>query len=193
MNSPYLSNSPMPTPGGYSQNPLMAEQIAQNPVFAAQTTQVAHEREAQKQRWIYNYHVTGSVIGGQTGVFEIPIEQGTDFQCRWMTGNAFSYASSPATDFPMPNSVGSTEWAGDGLSVNIVETRTGKTLTDGFVAFKDLFTPGYGLNFQYPFPWKHFFYRNSKIRFDVRNRDNGQRTHTFSITLNGYKVMTPEG
>lgn len=186
------SRATMPHPGGYSSNPEMAAQISENPVFAAVANEVAHQRELQAQKWNYTYTLSGSIAGQATLPFTLTIEQGTDFICQWLTASAYSYDSENASTFPIPNSAGSTAWAGRGLSVNIVETRSGRELTSGFVALELLGTPGYGLNFQQPYPFKNFFWRNSKIRFDIRNRDSADRTHYFDIALNGYKVVTPQ-
>jgi len=46
--------------------------------------------------------------------------------------------------------------------------------------------------FMNPFTFRYFIYRNSKIRLDVRNRDNATRIHTFDIAFHGYKLFTPE-
>lgn len=188
---PY-NRSPMPAPNGYASNPEMAQAISQEPVFAAVANEVAHQRAMQAQKWNYTYTVSGTVTGQQTQPFVLTIEQGTDFMCKWMTASAFSYDDENDTDFPIPNSAGVASWAGRGLSVKITETRSGRELTSGFVAFELLATPGYGLNFQKPFPLPYFFWRNSKIRFDVRNRDNEDREHSFDIALNGFKVLTPQ-
>lgn len=177
----------------YSTNPEMVETINNNPTFAGITQQVLHEREIQAQRWNYTYTLSDSIVGQQTQPFNITIEQGTDFKALWLTASAFSYDSENDTDFPVPNALGATAWAGRGLSVQITDTTSGRELTSGFVAFELLASPGYGLNFQNPFPFKYFFYRNTKIRFDIRNRDNSDRTHYFEVALNGYKVATPNG
>lgn len=176
-----------------SSNPEMAEEISRNPTFMSVTQQVLQERELQAQRWNYTYTLSDSIAGQVTAPYNITVEQGTDFKCLWLTASAFSYDSENASSFPVPNSLGATAWAGRGLSVQITDTSSGRELTSGFVAFELLGTPGYGLNFQNPFPLKYFFYRNTKIRFDVRNRDNSDRTHYFEVALNGYKVATPNG
>jgi hypothetical protein len=185
------SRSAMPK-SQYTENPEMANAISSNQVFSAIASEVEHERTVQAMRYNYTYSLSGSIVGQQTLPFEIVIEQGSDFSCQMMTGSAFSYDTGNATSFPIPNSLGATAWAGRGLSVNIVETRSGRTLTSGFVAWELLFAPGYAQGFQRPYPFRYHFYRNSKIRFDIRNRDNANRTHTFDVALNGYKIITPE-
>jgi hypothetical protein len=187
-----MNRSPMPNSRFADSNPQMTNDIDNSQVFSALASEVAHEREVQAMRWNYTYPLYGTVIGQQTTVFDIVIEQGTDFSCHQMTGSAFSYDAGNASSFPIPNSGASTAWAGRGLSVNIVDTRSGRTLTGGYVSWELMFAPGYGQSFQRPYPFRYHFYRNSKIRFDIRNRDNANRTHEFAIALNGYKILTPD-
>lgn len=189
--TPMPVRQPMPVPGGYTSNPEMADDIGGNPTFQAIANEVNHEREVQAMRWNYTYTLSGSIVGQATQPFNITIEQGTDFKSKWLTASAFSYDGDDDTDFPIPNSLGVASWAGRGLSVLVTDTRSGRQLTSGYVAFELLGTPGYGLNFQHPYPLPYFWYRNTKIRFDIRNRDNADRTHYFEIALNGYKILTP--
>lgn len=175
----------------YSQSPELADNIARNPVFSAIQNEVMDRREKQAMRWSYVYSTSGSVAGGATTPFFLTIEQGTDFYSEFITGSAFSYDAANATNFPIPNSAGLTSWAGRGLTVQIVDTRSSRNLTSGFVNFETLFTPGYGQNFQMPYPFKYYWFANSKIRFDIRNSDSSDRTHTFAIALKGYKILVP--
>lgn len=186
-----LNRSAMPVGNLASQNPVMAEMISDRPVFDAVAKEVEHDRELTAIRYNYTYTLSDSIVGQATLPFFITIEQGTDFSCKWMLGSAFSYDSQEDTDFPIPNSLGATSWAGRGLSVQITDTRSGRNLTSGFVTWETIMTPGYGMNFQQPYPFRYHFYRNTKIRFDIRNRDNANRTHDFEIMLNGFKVVTP--
>lgn len=163
--------------------------------LAAVRAELEHERKVQSARWSYVYHVSGTVgVSPNTQQFSIQIEQGTDFHCRFMLGSAFSYDADAgdATDFPIPNSLGVTTWAGRGLSVQITDTRAGRSLTDGFIPFEILFSPGYGINYQSPLRFKYHFYENSRVRFDVRNNDTpagSTREHDFNISLLGYKII----
>lgn len=177
----------------FSSNPEMEAAFAKSPVFSSIQTEINHEREVQKQKYPYIYVLNDSIVGQTTSPFPLTIEQGTDFKCLFMTGSAFSYDAdvADATNFPIPNSLGVTAWAGRGLSADITDTRSGRKLTSGFVPFELLFSPGYGLNFQDPIPFKYFFNRNSKVLFDIRNRDVAARTHEFSIALIGFKIETP--
>ena len=192
MNAGQYNRSAMPNLyAPVDSNPEMARDISGNPTFEAVLQEVNHEREMQAMRYSYVYTLSESIVGQQTLPFNIQIEQGTDFKSLWLTASAFSYDDGQASDFPIPNGLGVTSWAGRGLSVMITDTRSARTLTSGYVPLELLGTPGYGLNFQHPYPFKYFWYRNTKIRFDVRNRDNANRTHRIEIALYGYKLLTP--
>lgn len=190
MHEPLNRNS-MPTGQVAVHNPEMANAINADPVFDAVSKEVEHDRKLTAMKYNYTYTLSDSIVGQQTLPFFITIEQGTDFSCKWLLGSAFSYDAVNDTDFPVPNSLGATAWAGRGLSLQITDTRSGRNLTSGFVTLETILTPGYGLNFQQPYPFRYHFYRNTKIRFDIRNRDNVNRTHNFEIMLNGFKVVTP--
>jgi hypothetical protein len=177
----------------FTNNPEMAKAIQNNPTFKSILLDVINRREMQRMRYAYVYHATGEVAGQATLPFTIQVEQGTDFDAMYMLGSAYSYDTTYSTDYPIPNSAGITAWAGRGLSVQITDSSTGNQLTSGFVPFECLFTPGYGQNFQHPLPFRYFALRNTKIRFDVRNREsNTSRTHEFEIVMMGFKVATPD-
>lgn len=173
----------------YVNNPELAHAVAQNPVFNAVDHQVQHDRDQQVVRWNYTYYVAGTVAAGATLPFNLTIEQGTDFKSNYMSGSAYAYDTATGSSFPVPNSSGLTSWAGRGLSVQITDTRSGRTLTSGYVPFELIMTPGYGMNFQHPYPFRYFWYRNTKIQFDIRNRD--QISQEFAIALNGFKELVP--
>lgn len=188
-----MNRAVVPAHGQPSGNPEMARMISENPTFATLANELQQEREMQAMKWFYIYTVSGSVTGGQTAPFNIIIEQGTDFKCLWLTASMFSYDAANATDFPMPSgTAANTAWAARGLSVALTDTRSSRELTSGFVPMELLATPGYGVNFQNVFPFKYLFYRNSKLRLDIRNRDNSNRTHYFEVALIGFKVLTPQ-
>lgn len=185
----------------YQDQPELAARIDADPVFSSLESEVEYERKTQAMRWWYTYVVSDYCDGQASKPVILTIEQGTDFKCMYMTASAFSYSSAQATSFPIPNSAANTRWAGRGLVVKVTDTRAGRDLTSGEVPFELLSTPGYGLSFHSPFPFRYWFTRNSKIRFDVRNLDNANRikdpsltydySHNFSIALHGYKYLTP--
>lgn len=183
------SRNPMP---GVTTNPEMARDISDDPVFSSLEHEVLHDRTVSAMRHFYTYHINGDVVGQQTLPFTLLIEQGSDFKCYAITGSCYSYDAQNNSSFPMPNALGTTSWAGRGLSFQLTDTRSGRQLQSGFVPAELMLTPGYGQMFLNPFPFRYFFYRNSKLRLDVRNRDAAIRTHSFDIALHGYKIYTPE-
>ena len=187
-----MDRSAMPS-GEFTSNIEMAKQISESAVFSSIANEVRHQRTVQAMKWNYSYVLNDDIDGQVTQAFFITIEQGTDFQCKWLTASAYSYEDDQGdpTLFPIPNSLAAVNWAGRGLSLRVTDMRSGRELTSGFAAFELFGTPGYGLNFQHPYPFNYFFMRNSQIRFDVRNRDSALRNHQFAILLNGYKIATP--
>jgi hypothetical protein len=177
----------------YQDQPELAASIAANPVFSALADEVTHERNVQAMRWWYTYTLNDSIAGQTSKPFTITIEQGTDFKCMMMVASAFSYdaAGGHESSFPIPNASGNTDWSGRGLTMRITDTRSGRELTSGDCPFELFASPGYGLSFVKPFPFRYMFLRNSKIRFDIRSNDNALRTQQFSIALHGYKYLTP--
>lgn len=177
--------------GQYADQPHLANEMASNPVFASIMNEVEDERDRQAVRWQYIYGIADTVSTGQTTSFTLTIEQGTDFKCIGITVSAFNYDAANATIFP---AVGNTAWAMRGLSVQIVDANAGRELTSGFIPFELIAAPGYGLNFQNIYPFRYHFYRNNKIRFDVRNRETtaARADHQFAIALLGWKILTPQ-
>jgi hypothetical protein len=184
-----MDRNPLP---GVTDNIEMAQAINDSPVFSALAQEVAHDREVSAMRHYYQYHLPGELVGQQTAPFTLLIEQGTDFKCYAITGRAYSYDANVASDFPIPNALGLTAWAGSGLSFMLTDTRSGRQITSGMVPVETVLTPGYGQLLVNPMPFRYFFYRNSKLRFDIRNRDNAGRTHQFDIVLHGFKIYTPD-
>jgi len=186
----------MPQPGQpMPQNVELVSAIDESATFTALAQELTHEREMQAMRHLYFYPLSGSVAGQTTQPFILSIEQGSDFKCMWITGSAFYYDASAThpSAFPIPNSAGNVSWAGRGLSIQITDSGKGRELSSGFIPLECLLTPGYGLNFQQPFPFKYLFERNSKIRIDIRNRETDTAiSHQFEILLIGYKVYTPQ-
>ena len=175
----------------YQNQPELAARIAADSTFAALEQEVLHERKCQAMKWWYSYVLSDEIAGQASLPFTMTIEQGTDFKCCYLTASVFSYDAEKPSSFPIPNSGNVLAWAGRGLTVRITDTRAGRDLTSGDLPMELIATPGYGLSFIKPFPFHYFFLRNSKIRFDVRNLDNADRKHSFSIVMHGYKYLTP--
>jgi hypothetical protein len=184
-----VDRSTMPA---YTPDAGLASEIANDPTYSALAAQTQQERQQQAMSYGFIYGVSGSVPGLATQAFNLLIEAGSDFQCLMLTASAFSYDAVNATIFPIPNSLGITAAAGDGLSVQITDTTSGRQLTNGFISMRNFATPGYGVNFTKPLPWKYHFRANSILRFDVRSREtNALRIQNFEFALIGVKTQVP--
>jgi len=186
----------------YERQPGLEQTLGGDPTFAAIMQEVMHERKCQAVKSMYDYVVTDyttGIIGGATFPAVITIEQGSDFLCTSVSISAFSYSATVATLFPMPSSSATPAlgWACRGLTVQITDTRAGRTLTSGEVPIELIGTPAYGVQFIKPMAFRYFMWRNSKIRFDLRCFDNPTpvnavyRVHYYGIALHGYKFYTP--
>lgn len=161
--------------------------------------EAAYRRLVQKFKYNYSYTVTGIIAANTTAPLILTIEQDADFYIEKITGSCFGPVAlvtgipgGGATDFDMPGTAAG--FAGRGLSVQITDTGAGRELTNGFVPCEDLFTPGYGLGFFQPYRINYMAKRNSKIRFDVRNRDTQtDANQQIDLVLNGYKYAMSEG
>ena len=171
------------------QSPELTQSINDNATFASLAAQVQQERDSQAMRWAFIYPLSGSLVGQVTAPFILTTETGTEFRILYITGSLFSYNAGVATSFPIPNAMGLTAWAGDGLSCLFRDSRSGRDLCGGFIPMKNLFTPGYGTQFQNPMSFKYTLRGTSMLQFDVRNRDAAGRTHTFDLAFWGYKTI----
>jgi len=169
----------------------MMDQVNQGgDTFKVIRDQIKYRLDVQTFRKMYWYVVDGSLDGQDSNPYFITTEANMTYDCRFALGYAFSYDSVNATDFPIPNSAGLPDWAGDGLSVSISTGQQGTSFQNGDIPFKLLFAPGYGLSFQNALPFEYMFSGNSKIKMQITNRDNVDRTHTFAIVLGGFLVST---
>lgn len=159
-------------------------------LYKAIQMQVKHKENLQTFRKMHWYVVDGSLEGQGASPFFITTDQGYAFDCKYATGKAFSYDAVNPTDFPCPNGGALTDWACDGLSVRISHSREGVDFSNGAIPFPLLFAPGYSISFQNALPFEYIFPGNSKIKFDMTNRDNVDRTHTFAIVLGGFLVAS---
>ena len=83
--------------------------------------------------------------------------------------------------------------AGRGMEVQGTDTGAGRELTNGFVPVELILTPGYAIGFFQPYRVNYMAKRNSKIRFDFRNRDTAaDANQQVDIALNGYKYSMNE-
>ena len=170
-------------------SPELTQEISDNSTFSSLAAQVTQEREAQAMRWAFVYPLSGTVVGQTTAPFILTTETGTEFRILYITGAMYSYNAGVATSFPIPNALGVTAWAGDGLSCQWLDSRSGRNLSGGFIPMKLLFTPGYGTQFQNAMSYKYTLRGNSMLQFDIRNRDVAGRTHSFDLAFWGYKTI----
>jgi len=171
--------------------------MPQKPVFKAVANEQVHNRNVQKYKYNYSYHISGIISASQTRAILVTIEQDADFLIEKITGSAYGpvtaagIPSAANTDFPQPGIAVGAGFAGRGMTVQIVDTGAGRDLTSGFVPVETILSPGYGQQMYLPYPIKYFVRRNTKLKFDFRNRDT-QAAHQIDIVLNGYKYQMPE-
>ena len=110
--------------------------------------------------------------------------------------NGIRQSGTLLTDFPLAGTtpaVAGFQYSDHGLSVKITDTSAGRELTSGFVALETLFTPGYMESFYLPLEWNYACRENTKIRFEINNRDTGSTNgsalyHYVSFALIGHKI-----
>jgi hypothetical protein len=168
-----------------------------HPVFKQVAHEQVHNRNVQKYKFNFSYYISSLIAASATTPFVLAIEQDADFLIEKMTGAAYGpvdangIPSAANTDFPQPGIAAGAGFAGRGLTVQITDTGSSRELTSGYVPLETILSPGYGINMHLPYPIKYFARRNSKIKFDFRNRDT-QARHQADIVLNGYKFQMPE-
>lgn len=160
--------------------------------------EAAYRRAVQLYKYNYTYTVTAIVGPNATVPVILSIEQDADFFIEKITGSCYGPCSAAgivtpavATDFDMPGTA--VGFAARGISIQITDTGAGRELTNGFVPVELLFTPGYAIGFFQPYRLQYFARRNSKIRFDIRNRDTqAGANQQIDIAINGYKYTVNE-
>jgi len=168
-----------------------------SPVFKQVAHEQVHNRNVQKYKFNYSYAIEANVAASTTTPFTLAIEQDADFLIEKMTGSCLGPVDANGipqvanTDFPQPGIAAGAGHAGRGLTVSIVDTGAGRDLTSGYLALETILSPGYGVEMHLPYPIKYFARRNSKIKWDFRNRDT-QGRHLVDVTLNGFKFQMPE-
>ena len=169
----------------------------------------AHQfREQQLTRWMFQFTLNVAVANGSTFPAVLPIEEDAEFMAVSMTGSAYGPTDiegrkvlNASTDFPLagtavPSGAGLPAIADRGLTMQITDQGAGRTLTSGFVPVETILTPGYGQQRTVPQPLRYYVLRNSKLQFDIRNRDSAVGPdsevlyHYLSLTLYGFKFNT---
>lgn len=169
----------------------------EGPVFNALAQEAAYRRETQKFKFNYTYTVSAVILAQTTLPVLLTIEQDADFWAIQLTGSAYGptdddgIPSGGATAFDMPGTAAG--FAGRGLTLQITDTGASRPLSSGFIPVELLLTPGYDIGFHLPYQFKYWAKRNSKLKFDIRNRDTGSEYHQIDIALNGFKYTIPEG
>lgn len=157
-------------------------------------------RQKQLSRYAYFYTLPVVVANNTTYPAILAVEQDADMLFTSFTGTAYGPCDANGvrlinaeTDFPLagtasPSGAGLPAVADRGISLRIMDTGSGITLTNGLIPVETLLTPGYGVARTVPQPFEYFALRNSKIQFDIHNRDTvAEQYHFICITLYGYK------
>lgn len=157
--------------------------------------EAAHFRQVQLGKYDYTYVLNISVANNTTLPAILTIEQDADFFIERITGSCYGPTDANGvrqllsnTDFDMAGTTAG--YADRGLMLKLTDTGAGRELTNGFVPAELMLSPGYGIALHQPYPFRYFALRNTKFRFDIRNRDTvAELFHTISIAVNGYKYV----
>lgn len=157
--------------------------------------EAAHFRQVQLGKYDYTYVLNISVANNTTLPAILTIEQDADFFIERVTGSCYGPTDvngvrqlASATDFDMAGTTAG--YADRGLMMKITDTGAGRELTNGFVPAELILSPGYSITLHQPYPFRYFALRNTKFRFDLRNRDTAANLfHTISIAVNGFKYV----
>jgi len=174
-----------------------------NPVIAELETAT----KIQRVKYWFTYTITSTILNGSTKPLLLTIEQDADFQIKELTiacnapvnedgtpvgqAGSVSAGQTPVTDFPL---FGNTAQSARGLTVQITDTGAGRVLTSGEIPVEMIGTPAYGQQLYIPYKLQYLALRNTKLRFDVRNRDLAttapdglDQYHEITIGLTGFK------
>ena len=157
--------------------------------------QAQHFRQIQMTKYAFIYTLNVPVANNTTLPALLTIEEDADFIVHSFTGSCYgpcdvngARQTGVATIFPLAGTT--TGYADRGVTAKLTDTGAGRTLTSGFVPLEAILSPGYGMSpsLQTLFPFKYTIRRNSKIQFDLRNRDTtANYFHWVSICLQGEK------
>lgn len=150
-------------------------------------------RRIQVTKWAFIYALNVPVQNNTTLPAILTVEEDADFLCERITGSAYgptdvngARSTASATIFPLAGTT--VGYADRGVMTQIKDTGAGRLLSNGFVPLETILSPGYGLSLSSPYPFKYMFKRNSKIQFDLRNRDTTANLYHFvSICFHGTK------
>ncbi len=150
-------------------------------------------RRIQQTKYAFIYALNVPVANNTTLPAILTIEEDADFLVHSITGSAYgptdvngARQTGTATIFPLAGTT--VGFADRGVMARVSDTGAGRLLTSGFVPLETILSPGYGLSLYTPYPFKYLIKRNSKIQFDLRNRDTTAAVYHFvSICLHGTK------
>lgn len=150
-------------------------------------------RRIQLTKYTFIYVLNVPVANNTTLPALLTIEEDADFLVHAITGSALgptdvngARLSTITTTFPLAGTT--VGFADRGLMAKITDTGAGRSLTNSFVPLETILSPGYGLAMDTPYAFKYLIKRNSKMQFDLRNRDTVAGSyHYVSICLHGTK------
>lgn len=152
-------------------------------------------RKVQLTKYAFIYALNVPVANNTTLPAMLTIEEDADFLVQSITGSCYgptdvngARQSGVASIFPLAGTT--LGYADRGVMAKLTDTGAGRTLTSGFVPLETILSPGYSMSpsLQTPYPFKYSIKRNSKIQFDLRNRDTtANYFHFVSICLHGFK------
>ncbi len=158
-------------------------------------------RKVQLTKYDFLYVLNVPVANNTTLPAFLTIEEDADFKVKSFTGSVLgptdvngARLASIATIFPLAGTTAG--YADRGIMARITDAGAGRVLTSSFVPLETILSPGYGVPLQCPFPFNYMLKRNSKVQFDLRNRDttvSGGATvyyHFVSICLFGTKYTS---
>lgn len=164
--------------------------------------EAANFRRIQQNKFNFFYALNIAVANNNTIPAFLTIEEDSDFLIKHITGSCYGPTdvngvrqTNASTIFPLagtavPSGAGLGAYADRGLSLRMTDTGSGRELTSGFIPVETFLSPGYGVELNCPFPMSYFTNRNSKIRFDIRNRDTTANLYHFiSIVFHGFKYQ----
>jgi len=172
--------------------------MSEGKTYQSIVQEAAYRRAVQLYKYFYTYTVTAIVPPNATVPVILSIEQDADFFIEKITGACYGPCTAAgivtpavATDFDMPGTA--IGFAGRGISIQLTDTGAGRELTNGFIPAELFLTPGYMNGFFQPYRVQWFVRRNSKLRFDIRNRDTqAGANQQVDIALSGYKYTVSE-
>lgn len=155
--------------------------------------EAAHFRRIQLSKYTFWYTLNAVIPNNSTLPCFIDIDEDADFMIEKITGSCLGPTDlngvrslAGATDFDMAGTTAG--YADRGLSARITDVGAGRNLTKGFLPLETLLSPGYGLSLFQAYLAKYFARKNSKIQWDIFNRDTAANLfHAVSIVLHGSK------